>query len=260
MPLVSLFLLCCFYSESYEPHLRRNEWSHIRRILQNKETPPEIRQKTQQILYKKYENLAERMALQFKQIHAYKCTYIMQRDLFLYAKMGLCKAIKNYKPSYCFSPYVKIYIQGELFRSLTDLLPLQFITPKTSIGYITPPEGGYNTVRPSLMRKSVNMVVGIKDSYIAKIQTNERTKEINWKYIDYNKLYYPSTVREYSYQSEWEGNQFTPFQKRVLYIKYHYLLRGIKITNKKLSEYMGCSEEKIRYNIKRIITEQRSNE
>lgn len=231
-----LFLLLFYfiYSRAYHKHLSPNEWHSIRSLLQNKETPLQIKHKLNHILYKKHENLAERIAYQFKKLHTYKCRYISQSDLYLSAKRGLYKAITNYNTTYSFYPYVKIYIEGELYKCLTDYLPIQFTTKS-------------------------NSYCSIKTNYIARIKNkdivNKITKQQDTnKYIDYEKLYYPSSIPEYF--NEWElinSSSLTPFQMRILYIKYKYFICGKKISNKKLAQYMACSEEKVRYNLKYII-------
>lgn len=228
-----ILLFCFICSRAYHRPLHPNEWLSIRRLLQNKETPLQIRQKVNHILYKKYENHAERMAYNFKKLHTYKCSHIISSDLYLSAKIGLYKAIKNYNPNYLFHLYVNIYIQGELYKCLTDYLPIQFKGNSSSL---------------------------MKTNYIARITNKEviyKKSKINTnKYIDYETLYYPSSIPEYFNNLNWEqiaDFPLTPFQRRILYIRYKYFISGKKISNKKLAQYMGCSEEKVRYNLKQII-------
>ena len=56
----------------------------------------------------------------FKKYHKQKCYNINIEDIILSSKLGLFKSIKKYKGTYNFENYAKKYIQGELYKCLTD--------------------------------------------------------------------------------------------------------------------------------------------
>jgi DNA-directed RNA polymerase specialized sigma subunit len=101
-------------------YLNYNQWNSIQKILQHTKTTPEIRNLVNKILFKAYEKFAINQAFTFKKYHKQKCFNVNIEDLILSSKLGLFRSIKKYKGTTNFENYSRKYIQGELYKCLTD--------------------------------------------------------------------------------------------------------------------------------------------
>ena len=91
-------------------NLTPNQWTSIRRILQHPESSPNLKQKVNTILYKKYESWTKTQAYIFKKKHRYLCNHIQINELEIYALQGLHKAIEKYNPIYSFHSFLALYL------------------------------------------------------------------------------------------------------------------------------------------------------
>jgi DNA-directed RNA polymerase specialized sigma subunit len=276
-----LFLSCCFFgvvsSYQYKPSqkyqvqgsktpITNEQWNHIKNILKNKSTNPSIKKKVHHILYTKYENMAYWKAYQFKKFHSYKCRDISLAELSLYSKIGLYKAIEKYNPQYHFYPYLDTYINGELFKGLTDLYPICSISKRErmkkknfSIIHFVPSQTYKGDNKELQLERFENAITSEKKAlFIKKLMHNKllNTKFVgkdDWlidKNLNHNENAVLQTiVDKETYEEVWykinHSLDITPFQKRIFYLKYDSHFNKIR-SNRKVAEFMECSEEYVR--------------
>ena len=277
------FLSCCFFvmvssyqykpSQSYQVQgsktpITNEQWIHIKNILKHKDTPTSIKKRVHHILYTKYENMAYWKAYQFKKFHSHKCRDISLVELSLYSKIGLYKAIEKYNPQYHFYPYLDTYINGELFKGLTDLYPICSISKreriqKKNFSLINFEQlkikNKYDDNKELELQRFENAITTEKKAlFMRKMLHN---KLLNTKFIgkddwliDKNLNHNENTVLQTivdkeTYEEVWykinHSLDITPFQKRIFYLKYDSQFNKIR-SNRKVAEFMACSEEYVR--------------
>lgn len=269
-----LFLSCCFFgvvsSYQYKPSqkyqvqgsktpITNEQWNHIKNILKNKSTNPSIKKKVHHILYTKYENMAYWKAYQFKKFHSYKCRDISLAELSLYSKIGLYKAIQNYNPNYQLYPFMKIYIQGELYKGITELYPICSISKeerkkrktisREDYQNLTSDEKKLLFMKRKLYKRLIDTkFIGKEDWIIDKNRDDD--------FMDGSNINLQSISERDKYEKVWYqiNNQsfITPFQKRIFQLKYDFYLNKIR-TNREIGELMVCSEEYVRINLSRMV-------
>lgn len=228
---INIFNLCSsLYLNNYQFKLINNLVQNP--LLKNKE-----RDHINIILYKAYEKYAIKKAIEFKNLHKYKCSDIKTEELFFASRMGLFKSIKKYNGKYQFINYSTIYINSELCKLLTEKYSLS-ILPKS---YRSKNKSALSL--PELIKYKRLLNTKLSCQYEAwQLDTifvnNQDINEENWKNEENDGL--KETI-----------HKLTPFSKRVLQLKYN-LVDNIIISNKKIAKLMGCSEETIRKELVRI--------
>lgn len=102
-------------------YLSLNQIRAMQYIIQNQETPPIILQKTKDILYHHYYPWVLKETQEFSKIHRKAIRRMVKpTSIHIYAIQGFSKAIERYNGSSAFHIYAKPYVQGELYRGLTD--------------------------------------------------------------------------------------------------------------------------------------------
>jgi RNA polymerase sigma factor (sigma-70 family) len=66
-------------------------------------------------------------SLLFRRFHFHKCRNIRTADLILSAKMGLYQCVRNYNGNTSFYPYLRIYLEGALYKGMTEYFPITSI-------------------------------------------------------------------------------------------------------------------------------------
>ena len=124
MPEIYILFFLIIITTSYSLHLNSYQITLINKLIQNPTLTHPEKHKIHSILYKSYEKLAIKTAVDFKTKHKYKCANIKTEELILYSKYGLFKAIQNYNGKSGFAEYSNIYMQSELLKLLTDTYAL----------------------------------------------------------------------------------------------------------------------------------------
>ena len=228
--LINLFLINCL-------HLTSKQINQIVKLIKNDSLDTEQREKINYILFRSYEKWAIKKALDFKQLHKFKCKNINTQELVLYSKFGLFKSIKKYNGNSSFLFYSEFYVKRELLNVVTDHFSLSIIPKsirtknKHNFSYETLSEYK-NKLEPMLINYANN--VAIDKSH------NSQQENILDKINNYN-----------LHMKMWERiNNLDPFSKRVIYLKYDNEFNKIR-SNKIISELMCCSEEHIRKNLQK---------
>ena len=226
MKTIFLFILFLQFLQSVFLYLTNTKWMQINNFLLNKNkcTKEEV-DKINKIIYLNYEKWAFYASYKFKQFHFFKCKEISQKELNLYASIGLTKAIQNYNPlkNATFSIYASNYIRGELYNGMSDLQPINSLTKSERKKSI------YNRnrdmkIQPHLTSKNDYLFVAN-----TKYDSNSYKKnEELWKHI-----------------FEMDIPLIT---KNVIKLKYSFDFIKIR-TNKQISLLLCCSEENVRLNI-----------
>jgi hypothetical protein len=204
-----------------------------------------MRNKINKVMYKYYENYALQSACNFKKNHKNTCKNIKLDELKLYSKFGLYRAIEKYNGSFSFINYANKYINGELYRGLTELYPLS-----------------------SISKSKRRNIKGCKDenNKLVRLFTKFISYENNWifdkYYGKYNyEEYYNNSLQKIIYMEDnnnlfqFVNKNLDTFSKRVFYYKYDIDYNILRST-KEISILMCCSEEKVRQTtiqIKNII-------
>jgi hypothetical protein len=109
-------------------YLSSSQWKSINSLIKNPSLTPSMRYQINKVMYNSYEKYALKSARNFKKLHKHTCRNIKLDELNIYSKFGLYRAIEKYNGSYSFINYVNKYVNGELYRGLTELYPLSSIS------------------------------------------------------------------------------------------------------------------------------------
>lgn len=208
-------------------HLSPVNHKIINKLIRSHNISTSTRNKLNRLLYLGYEKWAIKQSYNFKKRHVYKCLRIPNQELIHYARCGLYKSIVNYNGNSNFTNYAEIYVNSELKKALTDSYSLS-ILPK-SIRIAT---------KKDLTEKE-------KEDYKKLLTVETRSNVI---YLYNNKQETPVDVyNKYNkYDEIWNRiNEFDPFIKRCMYLKYDYDFKEIR-SSKQVAKLMCCSEETIR--------------
>jgi len=212
------------------------QWRTIKSLIQNPGLTSVMKKKINNIIYSYYEDWATHKAFQFKKCHKYKLKHISGNELSIYSKKGLYEAIKNYNGKFSFTNYASIYVNGELYKGLTELFPISSI-PKSEriVKKIYQKKEWFNYKR-KLSTKFIGKDEWLLDKAIDNKIENQLSIEEMEKYIDFWK----------------KINNMDAFSKRVFEYKYDFLLKKQR-SNKHISELMVCSEEHVRKTLQNTI-------
>lgn len=213
-------------------YLSISQQQMIQNLIQTPQLTTKMRNKINNILFCHYDEWCYSKMYQFKKTHKYKCRHISTDELYLYARIGLINAIKNYKGYSGFSNYAEIYINGELYRGMSELHPLTSVSLQD--------------------RKNKSQAIKNKDKlYTYFIGENEWIlDDLHYKDNEYNaNIILKRQILEDEFREYWHKiNQLDGFQKRAIQYKFNYYFVKIR-TNKEVCSLMGCSEETIRKTI-----------
>lgn len=222
-----------YFANSAKLYLSNPQWKTIQNLLEHNQLTLPMRNKINVILFYHYDDWSCYKANEFKKIHNYKCNHIPLEELQMYARLGLMNAIRNYKGKSVFSHYANIYIQGELYRGMTELHPLTLASLRDR----------KSKPLPSTKKKHIltTYFVGNKEWMIDKIQYSKNNldneilnkhiiKEEFWNILDKQPNIKAKRMIRYKFDCEW--NQLR--------------------TNKQVAELMGCSQEHVRKTIKKL--------
>lgn len=241
MSLLYILLLIQFFYNVTSLHLNHSQMKLINFLIQKQDIEKNDREKVQLILYKSYEKWAVKKALEFKDLHKYKCMNIKKEEIIFSSKMGLFKSIQKYNGKYNFINYSTIYINSELLKLLTDKYSLSSV-PKS-----------YRT--KSLSQKQNQLVVSNRHLLDVTLACRYEGWQLDSIFVSdqdvvskiHNKYEKIDKIDSFM-------NSQTDFIKRILYLKYYYRKdNGQSLSNKHISILMGCSEETIRENLIKVI-------
>lgn len=234
------------------------QWKSIRFLLTHVNTSVSMTNQIKTKIFYRYSGWALYQAILFKKFHKHKTRNIALKDLTMYSQIGLYKAVKKYHGKYPFHPHVNIYIQGELFKGLTDLHPITSVSKKER--------------RSSLKKKMEEVVLKNgtmsdlgKKKWVYKRNLDSRFvgKEEEWmfdklgRHGGYENNYSVGKeswwVEMSVYQPIWQKIEtLEPMKKRIFHLKYSHDFDKIR-SNREIASLMGCSEEYIRVLLKRNI-------
>jgi len=232
-----LFFAYINYVLSYniKNNLTIQQWTKIREIMKHPSCTVPIREKLNAVLFNKYEEWAYYHARLFKKKHRFLCKHIKLDELKLFALSGLNKSIIKYNPDYIFHKYAEIYIYSYLHDGVSkqqtmNILPRHIRKDKNHPWRLKNKERYLNLLDP--------IFLGDDD-----FKLNEFIDEKND----------PSKISEYnnSLIELWIliQRELNLFSLKVF--KYKYNIEFDKVmSDKKISDLMGCSEETIRKNLK----------
>ena len=175
-------------------------------------------------------------AFQFKKTHRYKLKHISAYELSIYSKKGLWDAIRNYNGKNSFTNYATFYINGELYKGLTQLYPITSIPKSERMVKKTFKGKEWFHYKRKLNTKFVGKEEWLIDININNKKENNLSMEVLDNYIEFWK----------------KINNIDAFSKRVFEYKYDFLLEKQR-TNKHISNLMVCSEEHIRKNLQNTL-------
>lgn len=234
------------------------QWKSIRFLLTHANTSVSMTNQIKTKIFYRYSGWAIYQAIQFKKFHKHKTRNIALKDLTMHSQIGLYKAVKKYHGKYPFHPHVNIYIQGELFKGLTDLHPITSVSKKERSSSLK------KKMEVFALKNGTVSDLG-KQKWIYKRNLDSRFigKEEEWMFdklgrkggyeSDYS-VGKESWWDEMSvYQSIWQQIEtLEPMKKRIFHLKYSHDFDKIR-SNHEIGTLMGCSEEYIRILLKRNI-------
>jgi RNA polymerase sigma factor (sigma-70 family) len=226
--LINLFLINSL-------HLTSKQINQIVKFIKAESLDTEQREKINYVLYKSYEKWAIKKAIDFKQLHKFKCKNINTQELILYSKFGLFKSIKKYNGNSPFLFYSEFYVKKELLNVVTNHFSLSII-PK-SIRTKNKHNFSHNALF-DYKNKLEPMLINYVNNVAFDNSHNSKQKHILDKIYEYERN-----------MKIWEKiNKLEPFSKRIIYLKYDNEFNKIR-SNKIIGELMCCSEEHIRKNL-----------
>jgi hypothetical protein len=238
--LLILYIFNCYSIRLFKnKYLNTNQWEILKKYITNPETNINIKNKIDKIIYFYYDDWSYYKALNFKKFHYNKCKHISLIELYSYSNMGLLKAIKKYNGKSNFTKYAEFYINGELYKGLTELYPIS-----------------------SISKKDRTRKRNISDVDFLNRQKNTGTTFVgydDWLYekLDIKNNYYSyKNYWEYNYENYeefWEKtNLLNPFERYLIHSKFDYFLKS-KESNINLAKKFSYSEEYIRIMIKNSL-------
>ena len=223
---------CCFSYQLINKFIQKDQWKRLQFFITHPKITFEMRNKINRILYVYYDDWAFFKAIKFKKMHKYKCRHITLDELYTYSNIGLITAIQKYNGKSNFAKYAEIYVNGQLYKAITDLHPLTSISKNQRIHKITHKTSlSLHKFKKKLQTKFIG-----KDEWLL-----EKLKIQNTFYDNNN-----NNIDFYDYQEIWNKiNELKPFERQIFYSKLDFFFNK-KASNKTISEKMGYSEEYIR--------------
>ena len=212
-------LLIQFFLAAKSLHLSPQQLYSIRGLLLKSPLNEDQRASLQNLLYVTHQSWAVKQAVNFKELHHYKCRDITTEELVLSSKFGLLKSSRRYDGRTAFSHFSEIYVRSELLKTLTTRLSVttcvsskdRMKSAKTRTKSIPKPPYSYQgpitslEPRPYCKQKCTNFY------------------DFAWQYVD----------------------TIDAFTKHVVTLKYDYEF-NVKNTNRYIANLMCCSEETVR--------------
>ena len=220
--------------------LNKEQIQLIKKIIKNKSTTNEMREKINYILYNYYKPFAIKKSLSFKYFHKNKCNNIHISELINYSYEGLYKAIIKYNGNSDFIKFINIFIHGNLYRCMTE-------------------SQTFNILPKSYRRRK---------NYSRLLEKNNNVKKYNQNNIKINLVGHKTWILENNlsksyisnidniidlefYKNIWQKIDNYDCIKTVFYYKYDFYLKKIR-TNKEISKMLNCSEETVRRRIDKV--------
>lgn len=202
-------------------HLSPHQMYSVRGLLRNPALTVAQRQSIQNILYTTHNKWAIKKAIEFKELHRYKCRDLPTEDLILSSNIGLLKSSRKYNGLSVFNQFAEIYIKSELLRTMTTHISITSCISNRDRMRSTNTTSAHRTVT------AINTRVTKSDqpTPLANIQQIEFYRN-SWAYVD----------------------TLDVFTKRVIWLKYDCEFK-VKNTNIKIAELMCCSEETVRKSV-----------
>ena len=218
-------------------HLSKEQFYLINNLIKKNNLDINQREVINKILYLSFEKLSVKKAIEFKKYHYHKCKNINIDDFIISSKFGLFKSIQKYNGKSNFIYFSDIYIRSELLQTLTNHFSLSILPKKMRIKN--------KTNYTSLELKNYNKLLQTRLVDYSDEWQFDKLKEYNKNFI-LDKF----EIQE-SYMEFWRKiSLLKPFFRNILYLKYDFEFNKIR-SNKKISELLCCSEENIRYNLRK---------
>uniref|UniRef100_A0A6C0HC13 Uncharacterized protein n=1 Tax=viral metagenome TaxID=1070528 RepID=A0A6C0HC13_9ZZZZ len=223
-------------SYNIKNNLTIQQWTKIREIMLHPSCSPNMREKLNQVLFDKYEEWACNHARLFKKKHIFLCKDIKIGELQLIALSGLNNAIIKYNPKYIlFYKYATIYVYSCLYEAVSKQQPMNIIPTyirkdKKHPWKLRNKRHYDNMIDPIFVGDDNFKLEAGVDENNNPLKIFEHSNTINelWNFIQKELDFTSFTVFKYKYNTEFE---------KVM-------------SNKEISNLMGCSEETIRKNLK----------
>ena len=210
-------------------HLNSYQVGLINKLIQTPNLKHQERNTINSLLYKSYEKLAIKTAIEFKIKHKYKCANIKTEELILSSKIGLFKAVKKYNGKSDFAEYSNIYMKSELLKLLTDTYALSSLPKRIR--------------RESRIEDSQIDMQKYKHLLRVNLSIMYEPWQIDEIFVGKEEPIIDRIHKKYSISDAM--NSHSPFRKRILYLKY-FLHENRVLSNKHVAELMCCSEETVR--------------
>ena len=214
-------------------HLSPVQMQDVRSLLGNPALTSTQRGSLQNLLYVTHEKWAIKKAMEFKELHRFKCRDITTRELALSSKIGLLKSSRIYDGRSHFVRFSEIFVKSELLRTMSS-------------------------------RLSVTSCISMKDRLKSKQPTQSKSTEYTNMHTNTNNKYramssmewVPSPMETFQttelYEAPWTYvDSLDAFTKHVVWLKYDSEFQ-IQRSNKQIAELMCCSEEMVRKAINRF--------
>ena len=213
--------------------LSKYQMTTIKKLIENNNLHQDMRNKINAVLFHYYDTWSCYKAREFKMFHKHKCRHIPVEELYLYSRIGLMNAIRNYKGKSIFSVYAKIYIDGELYNGMTKLQPItSSLLKERRKKKLVNKQKSYTQTQVQLIGKNEWI---LNDISYSNSQNNNHENECLSKQI----------LKD-DYQELWNKiDQLDSVKRKIFYYKFNHLFERIR-TNKQVGELMGCTEEHVR--------------
>jgi DNA-directed RNA polymerase specialized sigma subunit len=219
-------------------HLSPIQSDLIIKLIKNPQLTINQRKYINNVLYNSYEKRAIKKAVEFKKSHYNKCKNIIIDDLIMASKFGLYKSILKYNGNSPFLYFSNFYIDGELFKIITNYFSISSVPKSIRI------KNKSNFTTEELLEYKKNLfpiyVSSLDDWYFDKYKHKYPNNVIN----NFEKLNDLGTI--------WNSiNNLDPLLKQIIYLKYDFEFNKIR-SNSQIGNILCYSSEYIRITLKKM--------
>ncbi len=222
---MNLLLVLSFITQCY-CYINANQWKVIDNSIQYYKTleSKEYLEPIYNFIYKNHHKWTIKFTNDFVENNNFYLKQSQQNELYIYASRGLLKAINNYDGYGNFYSYSKIYMNGELYKGISDIGPIRLLPHHYRVNRKW---RNKNKEEYEKYNKQVDRKVNWHSSCISNIHVDIKSDIL-------------SVVNELN------------CDERLLFSLRYDARMDKKYTLKQISEFYDCSQETIRKRIKSI--------
>ena len=226
--ILCIFILILSKSVNCYKFLSNKEWVILRNYIKSSDTTLSMRDKVDTILFYKHLPFVNKKVNNFKRFHYRKCKHIDKYDLLVCGYKSLYDSVKKYNGDFTFYNYVDKYIQGSLYKVMTEHYPISKISKLDR--------------RKSLAKRNTTQYNYLPNLYLQNKDIIQSPNNNKYEHTYENGIY-----------DIWEIiDEFDPYVRKMFYYKFDFNFNKVR-SNCHISKILCCSEEHVRKTMKNHI-------